>query len=212
MKQFKLFVVSFAILGCFACGGSSTAPTPVTPVPANVMAPPPSGMSATGWLLGFFSDSRLHYPKGAVHIALPTGLSDTTKNLFVTYVGEVAGSLNGQTPMDTIADSTGANFVASINPGLNCGGVANAVACTRFNLDSSTGEVLGGTIEFISEAAMRDRVVAKHELYRTLGISRNGELPGIMSPNPSTSNPSSEELTMFLARKNYPLLAVYTDH
>lgn len=201
--------VCLSVAGCAKNNSSSpTAPTSTTTTTTAVSAPPPAGVSAGVWQVAFLpTDNAMHRAVAPIHVVLPSDATAETKDLFASVAAQIGSVLQGNNTIDTTNTTTGVVYTVKITPGLVCGGVSGASGCTTV-VTAGTGEVISGTMEFVSAAAMLDRNLVQHELYRTLGMTRNSPSPGVMAQQPAAS-PTAEEIAMFLGRYKYPNGAVY---
>lgn len=173
----------------------------------QAMAPPPPGVSAELWRVGFSPDDKLRYPKPEMVVLLLHAEADadpTIKGVFVEALAK-AEIVEGRTKF-FLNDGPieAAVFRTMINPNLVC-----PTACTWLEYDpSGSGRVIGGRIEFKYLSSMRNRAVALHEILRTLGILRSNPKAGCLNEGPSAEC-SAEEVLMIRGRRNHPLLAVY---
>ena len=199
-----------------ACGANTpTAPStqppangsPATP-PAVVYAPPPAGVSAEVWRVGFsMVGAKLRRPEGDVNLVLPEGTDEVTRVIVAGYVEEI-NRWRLQTHFNLGAGGTGVTIPMFIVPGLLCSGEP-ALGCMTPSADEF-GRINGKKIEFSSVDMFRTKAVFLHEAIRCLGIEMSSPKPGLTS-NPAASNyPTTEELAMLLGRYQYPLLSVYS--
>jgi len=206
-------LVMMAALFLTACGGDhslvgpSPTPTP-TPTPTIVYAPPPAGVSAEMWRIGFSTaDAKLRGLPEAVHFVLPEGTDQATRDLITGYNNEM-NSWGLKTHYDLDVSAIGATIPISIEPGLICGSWGSAGGCMSAIYDN-TGRLTGGWIKFDSVGVMKQRAAFFHEAFRCLGVEGLSPEPGVMSSRPLGS-PTDKELALLLGREKYPLLSVYS--
>lgn len=192
-------------------GTSTTSPAPATPVPTlpapvgPVMAPAPAGVPAPVWMIACSpDDNRLYLPDGTINVVLSPDNDDITKKTFASAKDAVVGYIQGKTPYVITEVATGSViFRVTVNPGIPSDGYT-----TVFR--SSDGHVTGGIIEFSGVSKMHNRRLVMHELFRALGVTQSSPVPGLMSAHLAASEPTPEEVAMFLGRYTYPPLAQCT--
>ena len=182
-------------------------PTPVPPGPGPREIPPPPGVDPIVWPIACRpGDNRIYRPS-SVHFKFDASAGDYVA-YFTPALGKIAES-RVKTVMDLDSSKSGALFTASGVKGLVDPRTGFEIVALTTSSYSTSGEVVGGKIEFNLNHAPNIITVMK-EAVRTLGISANNPHQGLLAATSwDRFELSSEEqiLLQWREREDVPLMS-----
>ena len=219
-KLFRLSACALLAVSVIAGCGSKTpvAPTPpvvVPPTSTPVLAYPPLGLvtitdDPAWWQTAFeMVSNRLYRPVKKTVTQDVSALSKEDQDIYSSQVDMATAVMAGRQQISLTGNEV-VFKVTSVETSLTCGAVfLENGACTIFNTNNS-GEVIGGTTVYTSVSVIRKfHYAVLHEIFRTLGMNRNGPAKSIMAVDGGTGVVTPEDTAVFQGRYDYLPLAVY---
>ena len=192
-------------------GRSVSVSQAAAPISGPTLAPPPPGVSAAKWEVGFSMDGKLRRPDAGITIHFDvSALPQEGRDMFAARAAVATATMAGKLFFDTTPDGTGITFPVKVTDApIQCGSVLLTVGACTFASPDSSGRIVGGRVEFTHvQWILQGPTAVLHEIYRTMGITRSAT-EGIMAAPPTTQTATAEDVAMFLGRFDYPLLAQY---